>query len=234
MRPIVAFLALLAGCATVERVSSDATKTFQTQIALPAKYRLAGASPEVRVNLERGQREVDARNYRGAIAALNRAVWDLERIPDRSLRLSELGEVYETLRRAYLALGIADFAAEHRSMARALAEAGARARSRDAAHVLGRAKEAYATARFQEAVKELRRALIDLEDISDDEARLNHLADARCYLALSYFAAEDHARVREELHRLWAFDPSMTACVREAPPGVRAMIAEIQRRQKTL
>jgi hypothetical protein len=167
-----------------------------------------------------------------AIAMLNRAVWDLERIPDRSLRLSELWEVYEALRRAYLALGLSGFAEEHRSMAQALAEASARERSRNGAQALERAKTAYATAHFPEAVKELRRALIDLEDLSVSEGRVAYLADTRCYLALSYFAAEDHERVREELRRLWAFDSSMTACAREAPPSVRAVIAEVQRRPK--
>src|SRR2546425_9606150 len=42
-----------------------------------------------------------SKNYPGALAALNRAVWDVEGIQRRPLRLTELGDVYEALRRAY-------------------------------------------------------------------------------------------------------------------------------------
>jgi tetratricopeptide (TPR) repeat protein len=227
-------LALLTSCATAGRGSSEETDSVWAHIARPLKYWSAGASLKARANLERGQRELDARNYRVAIAALNRALWDLERIPDRALRLSELQVAYKALRSAYLALGVSDVAEEHRSMAQALANAVARERSSDGAQALGRAKQAYATARFRDAVKKLRQALIELEDVSEAEARVVQLADARCYLALSYFATEKHALVREELRRLWALEPSMAECIREAPPGVRKVIGEIQRRQKDL
>ena len=222
------------GCGTVNRMSSDASRAIETKVTLPVKYRLAGADREARVNLERGQGELDARNYRAAIASFNRAVWDVERIGDRQLRLAELTAVYDGLRRAYFGLGVSTFAEEHGTMAGALAGLAAREPLGDAAQVLGRARHTYASARFPEAVRELRRALVDLEDVAEFEARVGQLAEARCYLALSYFAAQDHERVREELRRLTGFDPSLSACAREAPPGLRAVIAEVQRRPKEL
>ena len=119
-------------------------------------------------------------------------------------------------------------------MARGLAEAAARQPADDAPEALAHAKDAYTTARFQEAGRQLRRALIDLEDVAEVERRVAQLAHARCYLALSHYAVQDQERVREELRRLWALEPSMRACMRESPPGLRAMIAEIQRKPKDL
>jgi hypothetical protein len=227
-------LCLPLGCATVNRMSSEASRAIETRVTLPVKYRLAGADRDARANLERGQGELDARNYRAAITSFNRAVWDVERIGDRQLRLAELTTVYDGLRRAWFGLGVSASAEEHGTMASALAGLAAREPLGDAAQGLGRAKHAYASARFPAAVRELRRALVDLEDVTEFEARVGQLAEARCYLALSYFAAQDHERVREELRRLTGFDPSMSACTREAPPGLRAVIAEVQRRPREL
>ena len=231
---VVACLALTAGCASVERAASGTSKSFETHVSRPMRYKLAGASPEARANLELGLRELDARSYRAAITALNHAVWDLEQIRDRALRLSELREVYDALARAYYSLGVLEVAEEQRWMARGLAEAAERVPADGAPEALAHAKEAYTTARFHDAGRQLRRALIDLEDVSELERRVAQLAHARCYLALSYYAVQDHERVREELRRLWALEPSMRACVRESPPGLRAMIAEIQRKPKDL
>jgi tetratricopeptide (TPR) repeat protein len=233
-RAAVLALALLAGCSTVQRVSSDASRVLEEKVTLPVRYRLAGADRDARVHIERGQGELEARSYRAAIVAFNRAMWSVERIADRSLRLAELIAVYDGLRRAYFGLGVSDFAEEHGSMAGALAGAAARHPSGEATQGLGRAKEAYASARFRDAVREFRRALVDLEDVAEFEARVGQLAEARCYLALSYFAAQDHQRVREELRRLTGFDPAMSACAREAPPGLRALIAEVQKRPQDL
>jgi tetratricopeptide (TPR) repeat protein len=231
---VAACLALVAGCATMQRAASDTGKRFEAHVTRPVRYRLAGASPQARANLELGLRELDARSYRAAITALNHALWDLEQIRDRALRLSELRDVHDALARAYWSLGILEIAEEQRWMARGLAEAVDRAPADDASDALAHAKAAYATARFPDAGRQLRRALIDLEDVGERERRIAQLAHARCYLALSHYAAQDHERVREELRRLLALDPSMRACVRESPPGLRAMIAEVQRKPKDL
>jgi len=95
-----------------------------------------------------------------------------------------------------------------------------------------KAKDAYVSARFRDAVRGLQQALIDLEDIEDLNTRVRRLADARCYLAFAYFATEQRERVRDELRRLWALDPALEMCRHEAPPGVRALIVDVQRKQK--
>ncbi len=233
-RAAVLVLALLTGCSAVQRVSSDASRTIETKVTLPVRYRLAGADREARAQIERGQAELEARSYRAAIVSFNRAMWSVERIGTRSLRLAELTTVYDGLRRAYFGLGVSELAEEHGGTAAALAGAAAREPSGEATQALGRAKQAYVSARFPDAVREFRRALVDLEDVAEFEARVGQLAEARCYLALSYFAAQDHQRVREELRRLTGFDPAMSACAREAPPGLRALIAEVQKRPQDL
>ncbi len=230
--PVALMCLLLAGgCATFEQAGTEATKGFQSHIAKPVLYKLAGADPAARVNLERGQAELDARDYRAAVLALNRAVWDVERIQKRSLRLAELSETYERLGQAYLGLGHAGVAEEHRRMARALEDAAVRERSTTSAYALAPAKEAYLSAQFPKAVKALRQALIDLEDLLDPDIRIIQLAETRCYLALSYFAAQEHDRVVDQLRRLWAYDVSMTACTRDAPPAVRVLIADVQKKK---
>jgi hypothetical protein len=218
----------------MERVSSDASKSFETHVTRPVRYRLAAAGPELRAKLDAGHRELDARDYGAAIVAFNQALWDLEHIRDRGLRLSELRSVYEALARAYYSLGILDIAEDQRWMARALDEAASREPALDAADALKSAKETYARARFQDAGPQLRRALVGLEDIPELERRVAQVAHARCYLALSHYAVRDHVRMREELRRLWALDATMAACVRESPPGLRAVIGEIQRKPKDL
>ena len=51
---------LTGGCATFEQAGTEAKQGFQTKIAKPVLYKLAGADPELRLHLERGQTELDA------------------------------------------------------------------------------------------------------------------------------------------------------------------------------
>jgi tetratricopeptide (TPR) repeat protein len=221
-----------AGCATLEKVSTDAKLGLESRITKPVVYRFSGVDPAVRTNLDRARSELAARNYRVAVPLLNRAVWDLEKIHRRGLRLGELVTAYDGLAQAHLALGADDVAQEHRRVSRALSEAETRAPASGATQALTKAKDAYVSARFRDAVRGLQQALIELEDIQDIDTRVRRLADARCYLAFAYFATEQRERVRDELRRLWALDPSLDACRHQAPPGVRALIVEVQRRQK--
>jgi hypothetical protein len=225
------WLLLTAGCATFEHAGTAVSKGFQSNIAKPVRYKLAGADSELRVNLERGETELEAKDYKAAVLSLNRAVWEVERIQKRSLRLAELSEAYELLSQAYLGLGNAGVAEEHRRMAGALADAGERERSPSSAYVLAPAKEAYMSAQFPKAVKALRQALVELEDLLDPDIRIIQLAETRCYLALSYFAAQEHDRVVDQIRRLWAHDASMTACVRDAPRAVRVLITDVQKKK---
>src|SRR2546422_422753 len=98
-------------------------------------------------------------------------------------------------------------------------------------HVLARAKDAYAAARFRDALRLLRAALIDLEDLSDGEMRVKQLAETRCYLAFTYFANQERERVRDELKRLATLDGALASCTQQAPPGVRSLIADVQRKR---
>jgi hypothetical protein len=234
----IAMLALVAGaavgCASVEQASTQARLGWESHVTKPIVYRFAGVDPAIRTNLDRARSELAARNYRAAVPLLNRAAWDLERIHRRGLRLDELVTVYEALAQAHLAVGADDLANEHRRLSRGLGEAVARPAASGVIQVVHRAKDAYVAARFRDAVRGLQQALIDLEDIEDVDTRMRQLANARCYLAFAYFATEQRERVRDELRRLWALDPSLEACRQEAPPGVRALIVEVQRQQKEL
>ena len=82
---------------------------------------------------------------------------------------------------------------------------------------------------FQPRIEFLRQALIELEDIADVETRVTYLAETRCYLAFAYFATRERGLVQVELRRLAAFDPAFAVCGQDAPPGVRALIAELRR-----
>jgi tetratricopeptide (TPR) repeat protein len=231
-------LALVAvsasGCATFERASTDMKLGLESRVTRPVRYRLVGVDPALRTNLDRGRSALAARNYRTALSLLNRAAWDLERIHRRGLRLEELVIVHEGLAQAHAALGADHLAEEHRRLSRSFGELGERPPATGVLQILARAKDAYVSAQFREAVRGLRQAVIDLEDIEDVDTRVRQLADARCYLAFAYFATDQREQVREELRRLWALDPSLEPCRHEAPPGVRALIVEIQRRQKDL
>jgi hypothetical protein len=223
-------IALVAGCASSERRPATESADLSTRVVRPVKYRLAGADPLLRRNLEQAERELEARNYRVAVTHLDRALWQLEAIDDRALRLGELANVYTLLAHAHSGLGSADLADEQRRTARALTDAVIRDEAANPAGKLARAKKAYLTAQFADAVRMFRDVLVETEDVPFVEVRLIHLVEARCYLAFSYFAAREQSRVRDELSRVWAQDPSMRVCLREAPPSVRPLIFQIQRR----
>ena len=78
-------------------------------------------------------------------------------------------------------------------------------------------------------MRRLQQTLVELEDIEDINSRLGYLAEARCYLAFTYFATQEREHVQVELRRLAAFDPAFAVCGQDAPPGVRALIVELRR-----
>ncbi|HEV8436898.1 MAG TPA: hypothetical protein VGT40_02285 [Methylomirabilota bacterium] len=180
--------------------------------------------------MERGLTRLKGENYEGATNSLNRAIWDLEGIGNHGLRIEELCAAYQALGNAYQGLGKSDWAEEHWRLSRDLAD-HARADGGNAAP-LTRAREAYSAARFREALGALRQALVDLEGVSDSPARLKQLEEARCYLAFAYFALDKEDRAREELHRLWVLDSSVSLCTREAPPVIRRLIGEVQKKRE--
>src|SRR5947209_13057837 len=140
---LVAGAALAAGgCATFEKVSTDAKLGLESRITKPVVYRLSGVDPSLRANLDRARSELAARNYRVAVPLLNRALWDLEKIHRRSLRLDELVVAYDGLAQAHLAIGADDLAREHRRLSRALGEAEARSPASGVTQVLMKAKDA--------------------------------------------------------------------------------------------
>src|SRR3989442_8815603 len=91
---LVAGCLSLSACASMAKVSTDATTILQTHIVRPVRYRLAGAAPHARANLNRGQRELPAKNYPGGLAALNRGLWGVEGIQRRPPRLTETRHVH--------------------------------------------------------------------------------------------------------------------------------------------
>jgi hypothetical protein len=222
-------LASAAGCAVVEQKSADTTRGLAARVGHPMRYRMAGADPTLRASLDRALDELAVGNHRAALPLLNRALWDVARIRKRDLRLAETVTVYESLERAYAAMGMTEVAADARRLARGLADAAAREPSSSGAQLLARAKDAYAAALFPEAVRRLHQTLVELEDIADINSRLAYLAEARCYLAFSYFATQEREHVQVELRRLAAFDPAFAVCGQDAPPGVRALIVELRR-----
>ena len=226
---VLALAATLAGCAVVEQKSADTTRGLASRVTHPMRYRMAGADPALRANLDRALDELAAGHHRAALPLLNHALWDVARIRRRDLRLTETAAVYESLERAYTAIGMTDVAADARRMARGITDAAGREPSAAGAQLLARAKDAYAAAQFQEAVRRLQQTLVELEDIADIDSRVVYLAEARCYLAFTYFATQEREHVQVELRRLAAFDPAFAVCGQDAPPGVRAMIAELRR-----
>ena len=226
---LAATLLAAAGCAVVEQKSSDTSRGLAARVTHPMRYRMAGADPGLRANLDRALDELAAGNHRAALPLLNRALWDTARIRKRELRLTETATVYESLERAYAAIGMTEVAADAHRMARGISDAAAREPAAAAAQLLARAKDAYVAAQFQEAARRLQQTLIELEDLTDVESRVTYLAEARCYLAFTYFATQEREHVQVELRRLAAFDPAFAVCGQDAPPGVRALIAELRR-----
>ncbi|HEU5196798.1 MAG TPA: hypothetical protein VFW70_18810 [Methylomirabilota bacterium] len=233
VRPALALAAasllLVAGCSALEQTSAATRRGFATRVGHPMRYRVAGADPALRGNLDRALDEIAAGHHRAALPLLNRALWDVARIRKRDLRLVETATVYESLERSYTAMGMCELAEDARRMARGIEEAAGREPATGATRLLARGKDAYVSAQFREAVRRLQQALVDLEDISDVESRLDYLAETHCYLSFAYYATQDRAHVQVELRRLAALDPAIAACGQNVPPGVRALIAELKR-----
>lgn len=227
-------LAFTGGCASLPKTPADAWRLVNTHVTHPVRYRAARADPALRRNLDYGEDELAAGHHRAALAAFNYALWDVEYIHRRSLRLAELASIHDALARAYAGIGDDHRAQEERGIRQALAGAKARQPVPGALQKLARAKDAYVGAQFRDARKRFLQALLDLEDVLDTRARMAYVADARCHLAYVYFATGERERVRDELRRLSARDPSLAACWRQAPPGVRAVIGELQRAHKDL
>jgi len=213
----------LTGCAAWNKVTQG--------VRPPVKYTLAGADLQLRKNLERGLDQLKEENYDAATRLLDRAIWELERIDNRRLRVDEIAEVYQALGDAYWGLRKREWAEEHWALVTALRE---RTRQGEENHrvpqaSLARAKAAYAGAEFRATLAALRQALVDLEGVTDALTRVRHLEEARCYLAYTYVALDKEDRAKDELRRLWALDTSVALCGREAPPAIRRLISEVQR-----
>ena len=107
---LAATLVSAAGCSVVEQKSADTTRGLAARVGHPMRYRMAGADPALRANLDRALDELAAGNHRAALPLLNRALWDVARIRKRDLRLAETVSVYESLERAYAAMGMTEVA----------------------------------------------------------------------------------------------------------------------------
>jgi len=221
----LAIALLTASCAAVEDVTRQLPAATR-----PIKYRLAGADPELGRNLDQGWAQLKDGNHLRAVGALNRALWDLERIETRWLRLEDLAEAHRALADAYGALRRGSWADDHRRLSQALAESARRdppVASPEA--TLGRGRDAYARAQFRDAVIVLGQAVVDLEAVTYPPARVKLLEEVRCYLAFAYFALDELDRARDELERVWALDPSLSFCAKMASPAIRRLIADVQR-----
>jgi tetratricopeptide (TPR) repeat protein len=212
-----------AGCAALDR-------TAETVVA-PVKYAWVGADTGLRTNLRHGLTQLEAAEFQGAVRSLNRAIWDLQRIEDRGLRMGELGRAHRAIGDAYSSVRKPDWAEDQWRLAAAFT-----ARSREAAvpgdrpSPLDRGKAAYVSAQFRESVFWLRRALVDLEETDEFFARLKHLEETHCYLGFAYVALGQEESAKEEFQRLVALDASVTFCSCAAAPKVRRLISEVQRR----
>jgi len=224
---LVACLETVSGCATGREIARD-----PGNVPKSAKYKLAGVDPAQRGNLERGLAQWKAGEHTFALRSLRRALWDVERIEQRALRLEELAETYRALADVYSSLRKTGWADEHRALAAALAEdARPEGRAKPPERSLTKAKAAYHAAKFRKAVGALREGLVDLERVAPTSARLGALKETRCYLVLAHFALDQAERAREEVRRLAAFDSSVGFCQKQAPPAVRALIRDVQAKE---
>jgi tetratricopeptide (TPR) repeat protein len=223
-------LGLLAGlCALAAAGCAALDRTAET-VVTPMKYAWAGADTGLRTNLQRGLTQLDAADVRGAVRSLNRAIWDLQRVEDRGLRMAELARAHCALGNAYWSLRKPDWAEDQWKLSAAFA-----ARSRQTAgpgggpSPLDRGKAAYVSAQFPESVSWLHQAFVDLEEADEFGVRLKRLEEARCYLGFSYVALGQEERAKEEFQRLVALDAAGTFCSCAAAPKIRRLISEVQR-----
>jgi hypothetical protein len=110
----------VVGCAALDRT----TETVVT----PVKYAWAGVDSGLRTNLQHGLTQLEAADIPGAVRSLNRAIWDLQRIEDRGLRMGELARAHRAMGDAYSSVRKPDWAEDQWRLAAAFA-----ARSRQAA-----------------------------------------------------------------------------------------------------
>ena len=193
------------------------------------KYTMAGAHRELRTSLDRGLTQLRALEYDPAVRSLRQAMWDVELIDKRSLRLEELVEVHRALADAYAGLGKNQWSGEQRALAQALIEYGRRENGSEPPETaLAKAKAAYQGAHFRQAVTAFGQALVELEGLSPTPLRLKSLVDARCHLVLAHFALGQSERAGEEVRRLAALDGATASCRRQAPPPVRTLISAVE------
>src|SRR5258705_13697915 len=98
---LLAGLLLATGCSVVEQRSEDTKRGLAARVGHPVRYRVAGADPVLRVNLDRALDELAAGNHPPALPLPNRGLWDVARIPQRDLRPAEPATGYRSLGRAY-------------------------------------------------------------------------------------------------------------------------------------
>jgi hypothetical protein len=220
---LVSSLVVAAGCSVLPNVSRDLPRATK-----PVKYRMMGANVELRTHLEQGLTQLKGEQYAGAVRALNRALWDLERVDARWLRLEELAEAHEALADAYAGLRRPSWADQHRTLALMLSDrARQRAEDRSPERSLATAKEAYAKAQFRDALVGFRQALVELEDLAPAALRIGRLEEARCYVAFTYLALEEEERAKDELECLADLDASLAFCLREAPRSARGLFSHV-------
>jgi tetratricopeptide (TPR) repeat protein len=221
---ILGLICLLSGgCASTQELTRD----------LPGvkfmKYTMAGADREQRASLDRGLTQLRALEYDHAVRSLRQAMWDVELIDKRSLRLEELVEVHQALAEAYAGLGKNQWSEEQRALAQAIVEYGRHEKgSGPPETALAKAKAAYQAAQFREAVTAFGQALVELEGLSPTPVRLKSMVDARCHLVLAHFALGRSERASEEVRRLAALDGATASCRRQAPPPVRTLIGAVE------
>jgi tetratricopeptide (TPR) repeat protein len=213
----------VTGCASLDRTAET--------VVTPVKYAWLGAAAGLRTNLQHGLTQLEAADVQGAVRSLNRAIWDLQRIEDRGLRMGELGRAHRAIGDAYWSVRKPDWAEDEWRLAAAFTARSRQTAARgDGPSPLDRGKAAYVSAQFPDAVFWLRRALVDLEEADEFLARLKHLEEAHCYLGFTYVALGQEERAKEEFQRLVALDASVTFCSCAAAPKVRRLITEVQRR----
>jgi len=224
-------LGLIAGVCSLAVTGCAALDRSAETVVTPVKYAWVGADSGLRTNLQHGLTQLEAADVQAAVRSLNRAIWDLQRIEDRGLRMGELARAHRAMGDAYSSVRKPDWAEDQWRLAAAFAT-----RSRQAAvpgdgpSPLDRGKAAYVSAQFPDSVLWLRRALIDLEEADDFWARMKRLEEAHCYLGFAYVALGQEERAKEEFQRLVALDASVTFCSCAAAPKVRRLISEVQRR----